>query len=71
MVTVYQLNSSVTVCVQVLSSGKVIEFDTPYNLLQKHHSIFHSMVKKTGPTESERLKEIAARKEKVEFGTRL
>ena len=49
----------------------MIEFDTPYNLLQKHHSIFHSMVKKTGPTESERLKEIAARKEKVEFGTRL
>ena len=49
----------------------MIEFDTPYNLLQKHQSMFHSMVKKTGPTESERLKEIAATIEKLKFGTRL
>ena len=47
---------------QVLSSGKVIEFDTPFNLLQKQQSVFHSMVKGTGPVESERLKEIAAKK---------
>ena len=47
---------------QVLSSGKVIEFDTPFNLPQKQKSMFHSMVEKTGPVESERLKEIAAKK---------
>ena len=56
---------------QVLSSGKVIEFDTPFNLLQKHNSLFHSMVKKTGVAESEKLKEIATVVEKYKFGTRL
>jgi len=55
----------------VLSSGKVIEFDTPYNLLQKHQSIFHSMVKKTGPVESERLRNIATTMENLRFGTRI
>ena len=55
----------------MLSSGKVIEFDTPYNLLQKHDSVFHGMVKKTGVTESERLKKIAITVEKSKFGTRL
>ena len=55
----------------MLSSGKVIEFDTPFNLLQKYNSVFHNMVKKTGVTESERLKEIAMAVEKSKFGTRL
>ena len=55
----------------MLSSGKVIEFDTPYNLLQKHHSLFYNMVKKTGPKESERLKQIAITVEKLKFGTRI
>ncbi|XP_065882473.1 ATP-binding cassette sub-family C member 4-like isoform X2 [Dysidea avara] len=57
--------------VLVLSSGKVIEFDTPFNLLQKQQSVFHSMVKRTGPVESERLKEIATTMEKLKYGTRL
>ncbi|XP_065902811.1 ATP-binding cassette sub-family C member 4-like [Dysidea avara] len=57
--------------VLVLSSGKVIEFDTPYNLLQKQHSTFHSMVKRTGPVESERLKDIARTVEKLKHGSRL
>ncbi|XP_065919844.1 ATP-binding cassette sub-family C member 4-like isoform X2 [Dysidea avara] len=51
--------------VLVLSSGKVIEFDTPFNLLQKQQSVFHSMVKRTGPVESEKLKEIAWTVEKL------
>ncbi|XP_065914062.1 ATP-binding cassette sub-family C member 4-like isoform X2 [Dysidea avara] len=42
----------------VLSSGKVIEYDTPYNLLQTHNSVFSSMVERTGPLESVRLKKI-------------
>ncbi|XP_065913909.1 ATP-binding cassette sub-family C member 4-like isoform X2 [Dysidea avara] len=42
----------------VLSSGKVIEYDTPYNLLQTHNSVFSSMVERTGPIESVRLKKI-------------
>jgi len=49
----------------------VIEFDTPFNLLQKQQSVFHSMVKKTGPVESERLKEIATTVDKLKFGTAL
>ena len=40
----------------------MIEFDTPYNLLQKRHSLFYCMVKQTGPKESERLQEIAIKK---------
>ena len=55
----------------MLSSGKVIEFDTPFNLLQKHNSVLHSMVKMTGVAESERLKEIAMAVEESKFGTRL
>ncbi|XP_065919884.1 ATP-binding cassette sub-family C member 4-like isoform X2 [Dysidea avara] len=57
--------------VLVLSSGKVIEFDTPFNLLQKQQSVFHSMVKRTGPVEYVKLKEIAATVEKYKYGTRL
>ena len=45
-----------------------MEFDTPFNLLQKQHSTFHSMVNRTGPVESERLKEIA---EKLKYRSRL
>ena len=55
----------------MLSSGKVIEFDTPFNLLHRESSVFHSMVQKTGVIESERLKKIAAAVEKSKFGTRL
>ena len=49
----------------------MIEFDTPFNLLQKQQSVFHNMVKRTGPVESERLREIAATVEHLKFGTRL
>ena len=56
---------------QVLSSGKVIEFDTPFNLLQKHNSVFHSMVKKTGVMESAKLEKIAMAIETSKFGTTL
>ncbi|XP_065897567.1 ATP-binding cassette sub-family C member 4-like isoform X2 [Dysidea avara] len=46
----------------VLSSGKVIEFDTPFNLVQSPQSVFRSMVDKTGPLESDKLKKIAKQK---------
>ena len=55
----------------MLSSGKVVEFDTPFNLLQKQYSTFHSMVERTGPVESERLKDIARTVEKLKYGSRL
>ena len=48
----------------------MIEFDTPFNLLQKHNSVFHNMVNKTGVVESERLKKIATAVEKSKFGFR-
>jgi len=47
---------------QVLSFGKVIEFDTPFNLVQSPQSVFRSMVDKTGPIESVKLKKIAKQK---------
>ena len=49
----------------------MIEFDTPFNLLQKQQSVFHSMVKRTGPVESTKLQNIANEVEKLKFGTRL
>ncbi|XP_065902912.1 ATP-binding cassette sub-family C member 4-like isoform X2 [Dysidea avara] len=54
----------------VLSSGKVSEFDAPYNLLQTPHSVFSSMVERTGSLESARLKKIAFRinEEKLKSG---
>ena len=51
--------TAVIILLQVLSSGKVIEFDTPFNLLQSAQSVFRSMVDKTGPLESAKLKKIA------------
>jgi len=42
-----------------LSAGKVVDFDTPYSLLQKPHSVFSFMVERTGPIEATRLKKIA------------
>ena len=55
----------------MLSSGKVIEFDTPFNLLQNDHSTFRSMVERTGPTESNKLKNIANTVNILKFGTAL
>lgn len=52
---------------QVLSSGKAIEFDSPFNLLQKHQSVFRSMVERTGPLESARLKQMAMEIEKYKI----
>ena len=49
----------------------MIEFDTPFNLLQKHNSVFHSMVKKTGVMESAKLEKIAMAIETSKFGTTL
>ena len=46
----------------MLSFGKVIEFDTPFNLVQSPQSVFRSMVDKTGPLESDKLKKIARQK---------
>jgi len=40
----------------------VIEFDTPFNLVQSPQSVFRSMVDKTGPIESKKLKKIAKQK---------
>jgi ABC-type multidrug transport system fused ATPase/permease subunit len=45
--------------VMVLDKGKVIEFDTPANLLDNPGSIFTSMVDATGPANAEHLRKIA------------
>lgn len=48
--------------VLVMDGGRIIEFDTPYNLLQKSDGVFNDMVKAIGATESEKLFRIAANK---------
>ena len=35
------------------------EFDSPYNLLQDHKSLFYKMVQKTGPSASKKLLQMA------------
>ena len=44
---------------QVLSEGRLVEFDHPHLLLEKKEGFFHQMADHTGPAESRRLKEIA------------
>lgn len=45
--------------VLVMSGGKVVEFDHPYNLLQIESGHFTKMIEKTGPTMSYQLKNVA------------
>lgn len=46
----------------VLSKGKKVEDDKPYNLLMKKEGIFFSMVKATGSESSEHLHQMAREK---------
>uniref|UniRef100_A0A182P629 Uncharacterized protein n=1 Tax=Anopheles epiroticus TaxID=199890 RepID=A0A182P629_9DIPT len=48
--------------VLVMDAGQAVELGTPYELLQLPISIFRDMVLATGPTESERLQQIAQHK---------
>ena len=45
----------------VLSAGRIREFDAPHVLLNDH-GLLARMVEQTGPTESQRLRRIAAEK---------
>ena len=45
---------------QVLSEGRLVEFDHPHLLLEKNEGFFHQMADHTGPAECRRLREIAA-----------
>ena len=47
-------------CCQVMSKGRVKEFDSPYNLLQNSDSLFTKMVEKTGTSASKKLRQMAA-----------
>ena len=44
---------------QAMDNGTVKEFDSPYNLLQDHRSLFYKMVQKTGPSASKKLQQMA------------
>ncbi len=46
-------------CFQVLSDGRIVEFEAPYLLLQKKESYFSQMVEQTGKQEAGRLFGIA------------
>lgn len=45
--------------VLVLDAGKVVEFDEPYELLQNESGLFTNMVKMTGKSTANNLKEMA------------
>ena len=47
--------------VQVMSRGRVVEFDAPYKLLQNSGSHLYRMVEKTGPEAARELHEMAKR----------
>ena len=44
---------------QVLSEGKIVEYDEPHYLLQKEEGIFYEMVAQTGPEEQSNLIQMA------------
>ncbi len=44
---------------QVLSSGEVLEFDTPFHLLQDRNSLLSEMVRKTDAETAQKLRQIA------------
>lgn len=46
----------------VMDTGRAVEFDEPYNLLQTQNGIFNEMVKALGPQEYERLTKTAMEK---------
>ncbi|MPC49219.1 Multidrug resistance-associated protein 4 [Portunus trituberculatus] len=45
--------------VMVLQAGQLMEFDTPYNLLNNKTSIFFSLVQQTGQASAKQLHQIA------------
>ncbi|XP_074657445.1 ATP-binding cassette subfamily C member 4-like [Tubulanus polymorphus] len=45
--------------VMVLNEGMIVEFESPFELLQDNTSLFHMMVQSTGDTEAENLIQIA------------
>lgn len=49
--------------IMVLDSGKLVEYGTPWELLQKPNGWFRSMVHETGPDAEEMLRKIAEDKE--------
>jgi hypothetical protein len=42
-----------------LNEGRVVEFDTPLNLLDKEGGFFHQLATRNGPEVTERLRQIA------------
>lgn len=54
---------------QVLDAGKVVEFDEPYNLLQKENFLLFDLVSKTGPELSKQLHLIAKEVYQKKHGT--
>ena len=53
------LSLSLSLSLQVMNRGQVKEFDSPYTLLQNHHSLFSKMVEQTGPSASRKLHQMA------------
>ena len=54
--------------VLVLDAGKVIEFDSPYNLLQNPNGTFYDMVETTGKDMKEMLKEMVILVHETNYG---
>ena len=44
-----------------MRNGRIGEFDTPYELLQRRSSLLYKMVEKTGPEAARELHEMAKR----------
>ncbi|KAI8895799.1 hypothetical protein BC833DRAFT_529020, partial [Globomyces pollinis-pini] len=53
--------------VLVLDAGRMVEYDSPYTLLQKPDSLFSQLVDATGAANAELLRDIATKKYKSEL----
>ena len=52
-------------CFQVMSSGQVVEFDQPVELLEKIDSAFYHLVEQTGQLQQLTAMALAARKRRI------
>ena len=56
--------------IQVLNAGQVVEFDSPYALMQRSGTLLCKMVEQTGPFASRKLHQMAVKAHMTRSGPR-
>ncbi|KAL3352187.1 hypothetical protein AABB24_020318 [Solanum stoloniferum] len=65
LIIAHRLNTIIhTNCILVLDAGKVVEYDTPQNLLLNERSVFSNIVQSTGAANAQYLRNLVLNKER-------